>query len=289
MKELEAAIQARIKKIDLALEKANRVSRTVGTPAFSPKFDLSNLPVMEYVDMDIRVGRIKKALNGRAKPTLDLMRNMAHEDLERSLVQKSALIPAPSTGRELISRTRPEEILDRLQSMLSDTKLEEGELWELAIVVSRFTNGTLSAPNPVDFLKARESGRAVQIQHAKRTLQGLIAQCVVSEAKRAGKGLQWRLGKAMNQLRFFLGVADGRELILAALDELSDTERTVLFGAMSTNLKQQLEYPDLEECSEEQMAEYLVNAVYMKDTGTNKRGKKIRKTSQYEPLVDLKF
>ena len=293
MKELEATdIQDRIKKIDLALEKANRVSRTIGTGAFSSKFDLSNLPVMEYVDMDIRVGRIKKALNGRAKPTLASMRNIALEDLERSLVQKGALIPTPSSGRELISKTEPKVLLGRLRGMLPDTKLEESELFELAVIVGRFMDGTLIAPNPIDFLEGRESGRAVQIQHAKRTLQGLIALCVVREEKRASKGLKWRLGRETNRLRFLLGVPNGRELISAAFDELSDVERTVLFGAMSTNLKHKFEYPDLGECSEEQMADYIKMAVYLKDMSINKKGKRTRSLSKdeafyrFEILID---
>lgn len=72
-------------RINRALEKVDTVSQTIGTPAFErPELDLSRLQGEPLLDAAVRVGRIKQALEKRAKPTLLFQKRKTEEEIENN-------------------------------------------------------------------------------------------------------------------------------------------------------------------------------------------------------------
>lgn len=104
---------------------------------------------------------------------------------------------------------------------------------------------------------------------AVHNLQAILAQVVLTERKRVVNGqitemgLKNKVAESINTLTYALGEL-GSEELAQALAELPIAERTLLYGAMSTNLKCSLEYPDVEECNPEQMTAYFHDAIYGK-------------------------
>ena len=184
----------------------------------------------------------------------------------------------------------PDETLDDIAELLGDLNITKKELEDLALTVVDFREGRLSAPTPQDFLEVRTSSREVQLAYAKRKLQTLITASITREGalKERTQGFKARLGREVNQLTFFLGQPHGKELVKAAFFELSTVERTMLFRSMSTNLKHQFDYPDIDECSEEQMAEYIRRAAYVgHKIGTPRGGPRISNQEVFDRLETL--
>lgn len=185
----------------------------------------------------------------------------------------------------------PDDLLEDIVFLLQgDLKVTREELEDLALEVVNFRDGRLSVPTPEDFLQARTTGREAQLEYAKQKLRSLIVFSITHEGvvQARKRGLKQRLGHEVNQLAFFLGQPNGRELVKAAFGELTTAERIMLFKTMSTNLKHQFEYPDLEECDETQMAEYICRAAYVGHAiGTPRGGPRIRNEEVFDRLETL--
>lgn len=164
----------------------------------------------------------------------------------------------------------PNLLLDDIVELLAGRNdIAEQELAEIARMVVAYRAGEVTLPTPLDFLNARRDEER-QLEHARTTLRGILAQSILREGTlhQSTQGLKARIGRATNELTFFLGQRNGKQIVVEALSELSVTERTLLFKSMSTNLKKNLDFPDLEECDELQMADYIATVVYERQTRT---------------------
>lgn len=196
-------------------------------------------------------------------------------------VQKTAAtIPDPqhsTEGKKLVLKREvdaafkriveslPEETLNNIVNLLEGRVEVTGkELADLAQLAVDFQKGKIATPSLEYYLAIRDSDQGAKIEFAKRTLQGMIARTILPEGavQKQNAGLKRRLGYETNRLAFFLGKADGKEIVLLAISNLPTVQRVLLLGSMSTNLKQQLDYPDIEECHPEQLAEYILSILH---------------------------
>lgn len=154
--------------------------------------------------------------------------------------------------------------------LLSDRKdIGREDIISLSVVVGELVDGSLAIPTAQDFLDAVGTDQKAQL--AKHTLEGIIASCVVQNTDKIGSlGLAMRLGRRMNQLEFLLGLPLGVDIVVKALKDMPVAERAVLCKSMSTTMKARLEYPDLYECDEMQMARYIRFSTYSKPKAENK-------------------
>lgn len=162
-----------------------------------------------------------------------------------------------------IVQTVGDSVLEELESLYrQDPRITRQEIQSLAQLVADLEAGRVVLPRAEDFLEIRDE--ASRHESARNTLRGMVASIILQHGQVQPKtaSLKHRLGRETGQLRFFLGVPQGREIIRRELEGLSNFERTLMYQSMSTNLKTELDYPDLEECGEEQMAEYIAGAAY---------------------------
>lgn len=158
----------------------------------------------------------------------------------------------------------PDEVLNDITGLLSgDIQITRGELVDMAQTVLDFQNGKIAVPSIEDFLYALTDGGKIEI--AKRALQGFIASSIAESLEKVGQmGMAMKLAQHVNRLSLFLGQQEGKKHIAQALAELPTAQRTLLYKTMSTNLKVELDYPDLYECDEYQMARYLKQVTHRK-------------------------
>lgn len=177
---------------------------------------------------------------------------------------------------ERIVGSLPEETLNDIVNLLElEGKVDvTKELADLAQLAVDFKTGKVPPPSLEHYLTIRHSDQGAKIEFAKTTLQGMIAGTILPEGgvQKQSAGLKRRLGYETNRLAFFLGRADGREIVLSAISNLPTVQRVLLLRSMSTNLKQQLDYPDIEECHPEQLAEYILYILHT-DFGISKKSR----------------
>lgn len=170
----------------------------------------------------------------------------------------------------------------QLNGSLPSRFKQKGGVDELVLSIVRFQRGNTELgdpvrPSPADYLQIRYAPEPQRIDCAARELRGIVALTCVPNGnyQPPSLGLKMRVGSAFGTLIHHLGKDEEREkeVVSQALDQLSVTERMLMFESMSTTLKAELGYPDLDVCSEEQMAVYIRRAVYTK----NKQMKRIRK------------
>lgn len=145
------------------------------------------------------------------------------------------------------------------------------EVEALQTLVLSFQRGENTIPRATDFLGHLTIEDKQKL--ALRTLQGMLATTIVGEIQKIGEqGLKAKLGVQVNQLMYFLGTVQAREIIVKAMESLPDLQRMILFRALSTNMKEKLDFPDIEECDEETFAVYIIHTTWpqLRRTGFDK-------------------
>ena len=207
----------------------------------------------------------------KEKQSIDPM--IAQQDQQKE--EASALVVISSQGEIATA----DKVYKRLIAILPPKIFSSGEeddirrqTTEISNYVHGFHSGELTVPTPSDFLTKSHVSEQYRRELAVKRLRGIIAFTVLDgkEGVHAGrakeKGLQNKVARQTNDTILFLG-DNGYEQFISALGTLNDVERALLFDVMSTNLKSQLYYPDVEECSEEQMGTYLHDAVRVTEGG----------------------
>lgn len=185
-----------------------------------------------------------------------------HEFTPQQLILRGEL------GRAFASivSTMPDEVLNDITRLLAgDIHVARGEFVDMAQLVLDFQTGRMTVPTIDEFLStATDAGK---VEAAKRALQGFLASSIIESLEKVGQmGMAMKLAQQVNRLSMFLGNQGDKQLISRALAELPTAQRTILCKTMSTNLKVELDYPDLYECDELQMARYLKQVTNRKPT-----------------------
>lgn len=144
---------------------------------------------------------------------------------------------------------------------------------DLAVTTAEFQTGIRLVPSQEAFLNTSRVGNAERVALAAERLRSLLALDFIILRERVAKGeitetgFQNLFAKQVNLVALYVegdsGV-QGHEKLAEALEHLSDAERTILFQSMSTHMKAMMDYPDREECDEDQMAKYFSDALYGK-------------------------
>lgn len=154
------------------------------------------------------------------------------------------------------------EIVDLLHGNLTVAK---DQLLGLAELVVQSRKGILTIPSTDEFLRVSLGFDQKKTEYAMRYLQSILASTIVpqGEVPEPTLGLKIRLGREVNKLGYLIGDRNGKPLVAKALGKLAENSRVqwlLLVRSMGTNLKQELGYPDLEECSPEQYGDYIRSA-----------------------------
>ncbi len=171
--------------------------------------------------------------------------------------------PAPTTV-EVYKVPEKTKVTDEVQEVINQltktagpilSKAPRDQVADLASLVMRFQSDSITPPDPMAFLETHKY--ADKLQLATLALQKAIVDLVNLEAAARS---QWRTGRAINNLTFFLGQANGEQIVRESLLALPDVQVRILSEAMSTSMKGRLGYPDIDWCDEAQMSRYLVQA-----------------------------
>lgn len=177
----------------------------------------------------------------------------------------SALVelPQPNMG---ITISLEVFIRDASKILEQREDIQTDDIKEVFSLVARFSTGESTMPTARDFL----SSKGGDVTLARQTLEGILVSLVVQNMDRIGStGLAWSMGHQLKQLEFLLGPT-GQDSIIEALRIMPTAQRALLCEAMSTTRKTQLDYPDLFECSERQIARYILFTTYAKPRQENK-------------------
>ncbi|MBI4084566.1 MAG: hypothetical protein HY431_01530 [Candidatus Levybacteria bacterium] len=216
--------------------------------------------------------------------------------------QPIAIVAKPAIQPEVLDATRerfqkviPAEHRAALVRVLGgDTAEAERQMHELAIMVAGFQTGIRSMPSAEHFLSTSYAGDAVRIGLAAEGLRGLIALDLVALREREARGeiteagFQNLLARKINRIALYVESEEGtrgHEKLATALDQLSDAEQTILFLSMSTHMKVKMDYPDREQCDEEQMAKYFHDAIYGKHGIFEEEGE-LKRAASGEEILD---
>jgi hypothetical protein len=187
-------------------------------------------------------------------------------------------LPVPIVGRTAIAAeisvvlnkvvdVVPERTLQDMVGML-DGRLDvtRSQLQDFATTVVEFRDGVQIAPTALDFLSSPTQfvSKDDKVVLSVRSLRSIISHAVVAEqtGKTTEAGLNYRIGRATHELLFYVGDNDV-DIVNDALDGLTIVERTFLLKSMSTALLEKLGYPDLDDCDEARMADYIRNSSYL--------------------------
>lgn len=195
---------------------------------------------------------------------------------------------------ERLRRVIPAEHRAALVRVLGgDTAEASRQMRELAVIAAGFQTGIRPVPSQDDFFSTSKAGDAVRIGLAAERLQSLIAFDLVTQRERLANGeiteagFQNLLAREINIIALYVEGEEGtrgHEKLAAALEKLSDAERTILFLSMSTNMKTKMDYPDREQCDEEQMAKYFHDAIYGRH-GILEEDGELKKTTNAEDIL----
>lgn len=213
--------------------------------------------------------------------------------------QNVAIVPRVSISTHLEGKAEkfrntmaiPNSLMEDVKRTLGERAdvLLGGELLALAQTVVSFSEGKLQLPTPSDFLRFR-TNKQMQLNGAATTLRGVIALSIFNgaEMQRDSKRVKVRVGREVSKLTFLLGRKNGRELVKEALSGLSTTERMLLSKNMGNSLKEALDFPDLYECDEVQMADYLRTVLYHLNAKAYKKNEKFEnRTEKRRKLIQL--
>lgn len=191
----------------------------------------------------------------------------------------SALVelPQPNMG---ISISLEVFVRDASKILEGRDDIRPEDIREVFSLVARYSTGESKMPTVKNFL---DGGNRVEL--ARQTLEGILATLVVQNMDKIGtNGLAWSMGHQLKRLEFLLGPS-GQESIIQALKVMPAAQRALLCESTSTSRKAELEYPDLFECSSEQMARYIRFTTYAKPRAENKFDLR-EKTIVYGPTVE---
>lgn len=273
------------------IEKGQRLSRLEGIlPKVEEFVGKGRLSVSELE----RVRETIELLNADVFPKKGVEKGKEKENKQgraigRRTKRTVAIVEERMTTASLIESTPEAMIRNLLVQAEGDFDVAADEIGQASRMIAAFYSGELIVPSEGDFLTARERGQDAQIEHAKKTLQGLIAFTITTRGVVRGKdrSLKYRLGLATNHLRFMLGISQGTELVNRAIDQLPNLERVLLMHSMSTNLKQELGYPDIDDCDEEQFAIYLRNSLYQNFGLGGKKEQPIKNPDELARLITV--
>ncbi|MBI4037824.1 hypothetical protein HY382_02155 [Candidatus Curtissbacteria bacterium] len=188
----------------------------------------------------------------------------------------------------LIDSISDEAIKEILSLSGGDLESIVGDMGDLSKLIAAVQSGEISIPDSGDFLEAKESGMTAQIESVKERMRGLLAFVItkMGEVKEPNRGLKATIGREIHRLKFYLGSLQGQEIIVRAIREMSNLEAILVYNAMSTNIKKELEFPDADTCNESQMAEYFKASAYHKfGYGAKTRRSKDKDFGMIEQLV----
>lgn len=133
------------------------------------------------------------------------------------------------------------------------------DIERVAGLVVNYNSGKEIVPTPGDFLSAANTTARHEL--AQRRIKGILSLLVLKDGKvqESSQGLKTKLTKEFNDLSMYLGHIEANKIIKEELANLPDLERALLYKKMSTFLKADLGYVDIEECDEKQVADYLLS------------------------------
>lgn len=143
----------------------------------------------------------------------------------------------------------------------ADLNVTSQEITVLVKTVDAFLSGERQIPGINDFLKAQTPRKKVEV--ALDAIEGILTETIIpANEMPPSLSLKLRVGSAFNQISFFLGVGDGKEILMQTIADLPDLERALLCQGMGTSLKIRLNRPDLDICDPQQFADYIKEATY---------------------------
>jgi hypothetical protein len=287
-REHAALVAKREKQLGTLLE-FEKAGKSVGGLLADMRAELDRLHTFSQEDSDLMRGLNMLAIDNTPKP--DQAQTESVAVFVDTKLQATSLATTQSYHHSRELRLEAGAVLERMvgsipERILSDmVALHEGrmditraELEDMAEMVVGFRAGIYQKPTPLDFLPVErthmlhgeEWTSSIQLtpedkkQKARLYLQSLIATVIVDSdgnVKMKNQSMMKQLSQEINQLLFLLNDSKDSEIVRTAIQSLSVVERTMITRGMSTSIKEKLEHVDLDECSEEQAAYYLFNAV----------------------------
>lgn len=132
---------------------------------------------------------------------------------------------------------------------------------QLASFALEVGDGKVEPVDPKDILQTPASQKP---QLALSVLRQSLVQLILLDPRKPLEEYQYRWGRKIRELMDWLG-AGAKNHLTQAIDILPEVERALVFSISSINLLKDLDYADLENCSEIRFASYLRGAVFIKD------------------------
>lgn len=181
---------------------------------------------------------------------------------QRSLTQTGLVLKtqAEAVFANLIDRIPDPVLKDLALQLQGNVPSAQAEFKEIAELVLGSMEGKLTSPAKIEFLEvSTPQGRH---EYVRRSLQAFIGKTLAIEIRHpVGRGLMWRMAREVNKLVYLCGSQSGRDIVCECVASLPAAQKILIYRAMSTELKTNLGYPDLEECDERQLGEYLKRTV----------------------------
>lgn len=116
-----------------------------------------------------------------------------------------------------------------------------------------------TVPTPRDFAVAANCPSSKD-ELVQRSVKGILAFVVLpaGNIQRPSEKLKRQVADKFSDLIMFVGRSSCEQTINKEICNLPDLERRLLLENMGTPLKIRLNFPDIDECTEEQLAEYIV-------------------------------
>lgn len=166
------------------------------------------------------------------------------------------------------------------------------ELQQIAATATAIRDGKLQTPTLQDFFAAQKSPTPdTLIATATNALRFYIARELSPDGviPRRGLSTKYRIGHQVNEIiENFAADSEKRlELLKESIQGLNRAEEVTLYHLLGTQRKFELDFPDTDICSEEQLSEYIEKVVYMVHGAEKTHGVVITPTGDQADKLDL--
>lgn len=242
-------LNERLDKTNSYIAKLDRVSKTIGTPAFTRRFDLTTKTGEEFLETVIKVGQVKESLEEKARPVLALRQKQIQNEInvlkdervaknEERVAQIRRFVEKGLIGQEILENAQKE--LDKLKQQLLPVQAPILITQKPITVEPEIESPREAAEKPV-FTKEEQLDESIVFPNGKRPLKLSVQERLALEGLLCGSKdkpvsttelikLVWdekvsisvgreRLGTALGKLRKKIKPADYKIVNLTPLNE----------------------------------------------------------------------